>query len=84
MARPKSEDKRNAILDAATRLFAERGLTAAPTPSRRSFVLAVASLLTNSPLFSIFSKFFKKEQNSCAFLSISYSTFFLSFSLFKK
>src|SRR6266403_2105967 len=31
MARPKSEDKRNAMLDAATRLFAERGLTAAPT-----------------------------------------------------
>ena len=31
MARPKSEDKRNAILNAATRLFAERGLTAAPT-----------------------------------------------------
>ena len=31
MARPKSADKRNAILDAATRLFAERGLTAAPT-----------------------------------------------------
>lgn len=31
MARPKSEDKRYAILDAATRLFAERGLTAAPT-----------------------------------------------------
>ena len=31
MARPKSEDKRNAILAAATRLFAERGLTAAPT-----------------------------------------------------
>jgi len=31
LARPKSEDKRNAILDAATRLFAERGLTAAPT-----------------------------------------------------
>src|ERR1700682_1960644 len=30
-ARPKSEDKRNAILDGATRLFAERGLTAAPT-----------------------------------------------------
>ena len=28
--RPKSEDKRNAILDAATRLFAKRGLTAAP------------------------------------------------------
>ena len=31
MARPKSGDKRNAILDAATRVFAERGLTAAPT-----------------------------------------------------
>jgi DNA-binding transcriptional regulator YbjK len=30
VARPKSEDKRNAILDAATRLFAKRGLTAAP------------------------------------------------------
>ena len=31
MARPKSEDKRNGILDAATHVFAERGLTAAPT-----------------------------------------------------
>src|SRR5260221_3032870 len=31
MASPKSEDKRNASLHAATRLFAERGLTAAPT-----------------------------------------------------
>jgi AcrR family transcriptional regulator len=31
LARPKSEDKKNAILDAATRLFAERGLAAAPT-----------------------------------------------------
>jgi AcrR family transcriptional regulator len=31
VARPKSEDKRNAIIDAATRVFAERGLTAAPT-----------------------------------------------------
>jgi AcrR family transcriptional regulator len=31
VARPKSEDKRNAILDAAIQLFAERGLTAAPT-----------------------------------------------------
>jgi AcrR family transcriptional regulator len=31
VARPKSEDKRNAILAAATRVFAERGLTAAPT-----------------------------------------------------
>jgi AcrR family transcriptional regulator len=31
VARPKSEDKRNAILEAATDLFAERGLAAAPT-----------------------------------------------------
>ena len=31
MARPRSEGKRNAILEAATRLFAERGLTDAPT-----------------------------------------------------
>jgi AcrR family transcriptional regulator len=31
VARPKSEEKRNAILDAATRVVAERGLTAAPT-----------------------------------------------------
>jgi signal transduction histidine kinase len=29
VARPKSQDKRNAILGAATRLFAERGLAAA-------------------------------------------------------
>ena len=40
MARPKSEGKRNAILDAATSLFAERGLAAAPTSeiSRRADV----------------------------------------------
>src|SRR3979411_3117165 len=31
MAPPKREDKRNAILDAATRVFAESGLTAAAT-----------------------------------------------------
>jgi AcrR family transcriptional regulator len=31
VARPKSEDKKNAILNAATRLFAKRGLAAAPT-----------------------------------------------------
>jgi len=41
VARPKSEDKRNAILDAATRVFAERGLTAAPT-SEISKVAGVA------------------------------------------
>ena len=31
MARPRSENKRNAILEAATRVLAKRGLTAAPT-----------------------------------------------------
>jgi len=31
VARPRSEDKRNAILEAATRVLAKRGLTAAPT-----------------------------------------------------
>src|ERR1700730_17541316 len=31
VARPKREDKRNAILDAATRLFAEGGPAASPT-----------------------------------------------------
>ena len=31
MTRPKREHKRHSILDAATRVFAERGLTAAPT-----------------------------------------------------
>jgi len=31
VARPKSQDKRNAILEAAVRVFAKRGLTAAPT-----------------------------------------------------
>lgn len=31
MARPKSDDKRQAILDAALKIFAERGITGAPT-----------------------------------------------------
>jgi AcrR family transcriptional regulator len=31
VARPRSEDKKNAILEAATRVFAEGGLSAAPT-----------------------------------------------------
>lgn len=40
MARPKSLDKRNAILDAAVEVFAERGLEASPTAeiSRRAGV----------------------------------------------
>jgi aryl-alcohol dehydrogenase-like predicted oxidoreductase len=44
VARPKSEDKRNAILEAATRLFAERGLTAAPTSEMAPMILAVKSV----------------------------------------
>ena len=50
MARPKSEDKRNAILDAATRLFAERGLAAAPTSeiSKRAGI-AEGTLFTYFP-----------------------------------
>ncbi|MCW3058267.1 MAG: TetR family transcriptional regulator, partial [Capsulimonas sp.] len=40
MARPKSEDKRKAILTAATQVFAERGLGHSPTSeiSRRAGV----------------------------------------------
>jgi AcrR family transcriptional regulator len=38
VARPKSEDKRNAILEAATRLLAERGLGAAPRPTISNWV----------------------------------------------
>src|SRR4029077_73602 len=47
MAPPKSEDKRNAILDAATRLFAERGLAAAPTSEISNWAgVAEGSLFT--------------------------------------
>ena len=47
MARPKSEDKRNAILEAATRLFAERGLAAAPTSEISSWAgVAEGTLFT--------------------------------------
>ena len=51
MARRKSEGKRNAILDAATRLFAERGLAAAPTSeiSKRAGV-AEGTLFTYFPI----------------------------------
>ena len=51
MARPKSEDKRNAILGAATRVFAERGLAAAPTSeiSKRAGV-AEGTLFTYFPI----------------------------------
>ena len=48
MARPKSEDKRNAILSAATQVFAERGL-GAPTPA----ILSVARVAEGT-LFTYF------------------------------
>jgi len=51
VARPKSEDKRNAILDAATRLFAERGLTAAPT----SEISKQAGVAEGGTLFTYFT-----------------------------
>src|ERR1700723_1024072 len=48
MAKPKSEDKRNAILSAATQVFAERGL-GAPTASITS-----AARIADSSLFTYF------------------------------
>jgi AcrR family transcriptional regulator len=49
MARPKSEDKRNAILNAATRVFAERGLAHAPTSA-----ISKAAGVAEGSLFSYF------------------------------
>jgi AcrR family transcriptional regulator len=47
MARPKSEDKRNAILAAATQVFAERGLAASPTSAiSRAAGVAEGTLFT--------------------------------------
>jgi len=48
MARPRSEDKRNALLDAATRFVAERGLSA-PTP-----LIAQAADVSEGTLFRYF------------------------------
>jgi len=58
MARPKSEDKRNAILDAATRLFAERGLTAAPTSeiSKQAGVAEQRKVLAQLQVSEVLSK----------------------------
>ena len=48
MARPKSEDKRNTILDAAPRVFAERGPTAEPTSEiSKQAGVAEGTLLTD-------------------------------------
>jgi AcrR family transcriptional regulator len=49
MARSKSEDKRKAILSAATRIFAERGLAAAPTSA-----IAKAAGIAEGTLFTYF------------------------------
>jgi AcrR family transcriptional regulator len=46
MARPKSEDKRNAILSAATQVFAERGLGAATLAISRAAGVAEGTLFT--------------------------------------
>jgi AcrR family transcriptional regulator len=46
MARPKSEDKRNAILSAATQVFAERGLGAATSAISSAAGVAEGSLFT--------------------------------------
>ena len=48
MARPKSEDKRNAILSAATEVFAERGLSAATS------AISTAAGVAEVPLFTYF------------------------------
>src|SRR5258708_2878725 len=49
MARPKSEDKRKAILDAAMELFAERGIAHAPTSA-----ISAAAGVAESTLFTYF------------------------------
>jgi AcrR family transcriptional regulator len=49
MARPRSEDKRNAILAAATRIFAERGLGAATAAISSAAGLAEGTLFTYFP-----------------------------------
>ena len=50
MARPKSDDKREAILQAATRLFAIRGLSATPTSA-----ISNAAGIAEGTLFTYFS-----------------------------
>jgi AcrR family transcriptional regulator len=46
MAKPRSEDKRNAILDAATEVFADRGLGAATAAISRAAGVAEGTLFT--------------------------------------
>jgi AcrR family transcriptional regulator len=50
MARSKSEDKRSAILDAATRVFAERGVWSTPTSA-----ISKAAGVAEGTLFTYFS-----------------------------
>lgn len=50
MARPKSDDKRLAILDAAVRLFAERGPGSTPTAA-----ISVAARVAEGTLFTYFA-----------------------------
>jgi AcrR family transcriptional regulator len=46
MARPRSEDKRNAILDAATKVFAEQGINAPTAKIARAAGVAEGTLFT--------------------------------------
>jgi AcrR family transcriptional regulator len=48
LAKPKSEDKRNAILSAATQVFAERGLGAPTAAITGAAGIAEGSLFTYS------------------------------------
>src|SRR5690242_1863704 len=50
MARPKSEDKRNAILEAAIAVFAERGVWSTPTSA-----ISKAAGVAEGTLFTYFS-----------------------------
>jgi len=50
VARPKSDDKRKAILDAALRVFAERGITSAPTSA-----ISKAAGIAEGSLFTYFA-----------------------------
>ena len=49
MSRPRSEDKRRAILDAALRVFAERGIASAPTSA-----ISTAAGVAEGSLFTYF------------------------------
>ena len=61
MARPKSEDKRRAILDAAARIFAERGVSESPTSA-----ISKAAGVAEGTLFTYFKS--KEELMNALYL----------------